>query len=135
MPPSAPASARTPTFRRAYPASASQIRIVRADLRALLDGCPIAAEAILCASELAANAALHSESRKPGGTLTVNVAIRASDYVRIEVDDGGGPWAEPAADADRPHGLGIIATLASRWGITERDTGRTVWAQLDWPAG
>jgi anti-sigma regulatory factor (Ser/Thr protein kinase) len=134
MPSSARASARIATFSRAYPASASQIRAVRADLRALLDGCPIADDAVLCASELAANAALHSESRKPGGTLTVHVEIHESDHVRIEVDGGGGTWSQPFADPARPHGLDIIRVITTRWGITETSVGRTVWAQLDWPA-
>jgi len=134
MRPSAPASAPPETLSRAYPASASQIRVVRADLRALLDGCAIADDAILCASELAANAALHSESRQRGGTLTVTVTVHMNNHVRIEVDDNGGPWRPSGADPDRPHGLDIIRTLTSTWGILDKDTGRTAWAQLDWPA-
>src|SRR6266478_3363036 len=39
-----------------------QIRAVRADLRGLLGDCPMADDVILCASELAANAAIHSRS-------------------------------------------------------------------------
>jgi thymidylate kinase len=60
-------------FTRTYPARLNQIRQVRADLRAVLDGCPIADDLLLCASELATNAALHSNSRRPGGTLTVRL--------------------------------------------------------------
>lgn len=118
---------------RAYPATARQISTVRADLRALLDCCPIADDVLLCASELAANAALHSESGKPGGTFTVRAEVSKGQYVRIEVDDDGGTWITPAIDPDRPHGLDIIGTLTTKWAITETPAGRTVWAQLDWP--
>src|ERR1022692_716336 len=93
MRPSAPASAPSRTFSRAYPASASQIRVVRADLRALLDGCPIADDAVLCASELATNSALHSDSRQHGGAFTMTVILHMNSHVRIEVDDDGGLWA------------------------------------------
>jgi hypothetical protein len=36
-----------------YPGTADQIRVVRADLRALLDDCPMADDVLVCASELA----------------------------------------------------------------------------------
>jgi hypothetical protein len=49
----APTSAETAVFSRVYLGSPDQIRAVRADLRGLLDGCPVADDAILCASELA----------------------------------------------------------------------------------
>ena len=72
-----------------YPGSLEQVRAVRADLHAVLHGCPRADEVILCASELAANAALHSYSRLPGGTFTVRATISPQGYVRIEVQDRG----------------------------------------------
>ena len=74
-----------------YPGSPEQISAVRADLRPLLRGCPMADDVILCASELAANAAIHSYSRLPGGTFTVRAKISPGDYAWIEVEDNGGP--------------------------------------------
>ena len=81
---------------------------------------------ILCASELAANAAIHGESSQPGGTLTVRAEIRRGQYARIEVGDAGGPWAHPVSDPDRLHGLDIIAAFTTAWGITDTTAGRTV---------
>jgi serine/threonine-protein kinase RsbW len=126
--PPAPASAPPATFSRTYPATAGQIRSVRADVRALLHDSPVADDAVLCASELAANAAIHSGSRRPGGTLTITMHA----HVRIEVRDDGGPWAQPATDIDRPHGLDIVQTLAAQWGVVDTASGRVVWAQLEW---
>lgn len=121
------------TSTRTYPGTPEQARAIRADLRALLTRCPHADDIILCASELAANAAIHSNSARPGGTITVHMTIDHGERVRIEVHDAGGPWTQPAADADRPDGLDLVRALASQWGITGTTAGRTVWAQLDWP--
>ncbi len=75
-----------------YPGGTEHIRAVRADLRAILDDCPRADDVILCASELAANAAQHSRSRLPGGSFAVRAAVNPDLGVRIEVQDNGGPW-------------------------------------------
>ena len=74
-----------------YPGGTEHIRTVRADLRAVLDDCPRADDVILCASELAANAALHSRSRLPGGTFTVRAIISPGRYTRIEVTTVAAP--------------------------------------------
>ena len=116
-----------------YPGAAEHIRAVRADLRPLLADCPMADDVGLCASELAANAALHSDSRLPGGTFTIRVAISPCDHVRIEVEDHGGPWTPAAGDAARHHGLDIIRILANEWGIDGDHASRTAWARFDWP--
>jgi anti-sigma regulatory factor (Ser/Thr protein kinase) len=122
----------TSAIERTYPATRSRVSAVRADLRASLIDCARADDIILCASELATNAVIHSRSAEPGGTITVTADIRAGDHVRIEVHDDGGPWTPPAGSAGRPHGLYIVDVLASQWGVIETGTGRTVWAQLDW---
>jgi anti-sigma regulatory factor (Ser/Thr protein kinase) len=82
-----------------YPGGIEHIRAVRADLRPLLRDCPMADEVILCASELAANAAIHSRSRLPGGTFTVLAVINPGDHAQIEVEDGGGPWVPEVGDS------------------------------------
>jgi len=118
---------------RAYPGTAEQIRAVRAHLRVLTDGCPLAEELILCASELATNAVLYSNSRLPGATFTVRAEIHPGDCVRIEVEDDGGPWTAHQPGHSCGYGLGIVADLASDWGVTGDYRGRTVWARLAWP--
>jgi anti-sigma regulatory factor (Ser/Thr protein kinase) len=116
-----------------YPGSTQHIRAVRADLRAVLRDCPIADDVILCASELAANAALHSRSRLPGGTFAVRASIKPGYQIQIEVEDDGGPWTAGIRDSTGHHGLDIVRALATDWGIDGNHTTRTIWARFDWP--
>ena len=132
MPPAASRALASHTSSITYSGSTENIRAVRADLRAVLRDCPMADDAILCASELAANAALHSRSRLPGGTFTVRAVISPGQYARIEVEDQGGPWTPAVSEPTQHHGLGIVRTLASDWGIDGDRSGRTIWASFDW---
>lgn len=79
---------------RAFPATAAQVREARRFLAQILDGRPAAADAILCLSEMATNATIHSNSRKPGGHFIVRAEIHA-DRLRVEVHDDGGPCPCP----------------------------------------
>src|SRR6516162_2592781 len=117
-----------------YPGRPEYIRQARADARDLLAGCPAADEVVLCLSELAANAALHSDSRRPGGTFTVRIESRPGAHIRIEVEDDGGPWLAPAPDPASGRGLEIIGALAAEWGVATGPAGRTVWARFNWPS-
>lgn len=94
----------------------------------------MADDVLVCASELATNAVLHSDSRLPDGTFTVRAVIRPGDYVWVEIVDDGGAWAPVAADTERGHGLDIIRALADDWGVDGDHCGRTVWARFDWPS-
>jgi two-component sensor histidine kinase len=116
-----------------YPGAPEHIRTVRADLRSLLHDCPIADDVILCASELAANAAKHGNSRLPGGTFTVRILISRGDFIRIEVHDNGGPWTRASGDSTGHHGLDIVRALADKWGTDGNHTRRTTWAIFTWP--
>jgi anti-sigma regulatory factor (Ser/Thr protein kinase) len=89
---------------------------------------------ILCLSELAANAVLHSDSGRPGETFTVRIESSPGAHLRIEVEDGGGPWLAPAPDPGSGRGLDIVGVLAADWGVTISPAGRTVWARFDWPS-
>jgi anti-sigma regulatory factor (Ser/Thr protein kinase) len=117
-----------------YPSGPEHVRQVRADVRRLLDGCPVADDVILCVSELAANAAIHSDSRRPGGTFTVRIESCPGAHIRIEVEDDGGPWLAPAPDPGSGRGLDIIGVLAAEWGAATSPPGRTVWARFSCPA-
>jgi serine/threonine-protein kinase RsbW len=114
-----------------YPGNAEQARAVRADLRSLLGDHPLSDDVILCASELAANAILHSQSGLPGGKFTVCAELHTGGSVRIEVEDQGGPWNRPAPGTDPRHGLDIIHALAADWGIDGDCRTRTIWVRLD----
>ena len=116
-----------------YPGGTEHIRAVRADLRAVLGDCPRADDVILCASEMAANAAQHSRSRLPGGTFTVRATVSQGRYARIEVQDNDGPWAQAMTGPAHHHGLEIIGAVADAWGSDADHTTRTVWARFDWP--
>jgi hypothetical protein len=135
-----PASGGTAPSRqhsRAFPALLPQVGEARRFLADVLASYPRIDEAVLCLSELAANACLHSDSRLPGGTFTVRVCVRPGEQVRLEVVDKGGPWAASAHDDDRPHGLAIVASLACDYGVDDDDgdgaVGRLAWVTLDWP--
>jgi anti-sigma regulatory factor (Ser/Thr protein kinase) len=84
------AAAGTRRYTGSYPADPVQVRHARAALAALLDGCPLATDAILIASEFATNSVLHSASRE-GGEFPLRAEIH-QDHLRIEVEDAGGPW-------------------------------------------
>jgi anti-sigma regulatory factor (Ser/Thr protein kinase) len=104
-----------------------QVGRVRAELRAYLGDCPRADDAVLIASELAANAVLHSGSA--GGTITVRAEVYR-DYIWIEVEDAGGSWLCRGRD-DRPHGLDVVTALAGdNWGVETSARCRVVWARV-----
>ena len=106
------------------------MRDVRRAVARHLAGCPAVDDATLIASELAANAILHSASR--GQFFTVRAELYP-DHVRVEAEDLGGPWRHREPDY-RPHGLDVVEALTGPdgWGIeTTTDGGRIVWARLD----
>src|SRR5580704_6038776 len=125
-------AAHAPALTATYPGDAQHISAVRADLCMVLGDHPRADDVILCASELAANAALHSHSRLSGGTFTVRAMISPGHHARIEVEHNGGLWTPVVSDPTQHHGLDIVRTLASGWGIDGDDSSRTIWARFEW---
>ena len=117
---------------RAFPAAPGQVRAARQFLAGILEGCPAAGDAILCLSELATNAAVHSRSGEPGGLFRVRVQ-RHGDYIRVEVSDQGGPWAPATArDEENGRGLLVVAQLARSWGRTGSEhAGWVVWYEIE----
>ena len=113
-----------------YPAEPRQVGIARAALAGWLGGDPRADEAILVASEFATNAVRHSAYRH-WGAFTVRAEVR-QEYLRIEVEDAGGPWRDGPRDDGRPHGFDVVAAIAGagNWGIDGDDRGRVAWARF-----
>jgi anti-sigma regulatory factor (Ser/Thr protein kinase) len=110
---------------------AEEVSRVRREVAGYLGRCPVTDDIVFIASELAANAILHTQSR--GGTFTVRCQL-SPGTARIEVEDLGGPWW-PRQTGDRPHGLDIVQALTGPggWGTEPADTGgRIVWAGLSW---
>jgi len=129
--PARPGTATASGYVGTFPGRADQLSQVRREIAAHLAGCPATHDAALIASELAANAIIHTRSR--GGTFTVR-CYDSPGQARIEVEDLGGPWRQRNPDG-RPHGLDIIAALTGpdQWGTATTSTGgRTVWARLTW---
>jgi serine/threonine-protein kinase RsbW len=120
------------TWSRAFSATPAQIREARRFLAGILPASPAADDAILCLSELATNATLHSNSGKSGGHFTVR-ATMPGGRLRVEVQDEGGPWTCPErGDGQHGRGLFIVAELARGWGRTgDSATGWTVWFEMD----
>ena len=109
--------------------------------RCCLDGrrCPAETvqDIVACATELAANAVLHSRSGLPGGHFSVEVAC-AGQSVRVTVEDSGGPWVERGTggiDAECGRGLRIVAALSADMGMTGDAAGRTAWFCCRWGTG
>jgi anti-sigma regulatory factor (Ser/Thr protein kinase) len=124
------AAAGTRRHTETYPAEPEQVRNARAAIAGWLRGCRQAHEAILIASEFAANSVLHSASRD-GGAFTVRAEI-SQDHLRIEVEDAGGPWRDEPRDDSRPHGLDVVTAIAGpgNWGIDGDASGRIAWTTL-----
>jgi anti-sigma regulatory factor (Ser/Thr protein kinase) len=104
------AAAGTRRHTGTYPAEPGEVRLARAALAVWLGDCPRADDAVLVASEFATNSVLHSASRH-GGAFTLRAEV-GQDGLRIEVEDGGGPWCEGPRDDGRPHGLDVVAAIA-----------------------
>jgi serine/threonine-protein kinase RsbW len=124
------------SWEQSYPGTADQLRHVRSALRRFLTGCPIADEAVHLLSELSANAVVHSDSGKRGGTFTVRVQHVLNAYVQGEVEDGGSDWhGELPTSATHPHGLYLLLMLASACGVERISRAHVVWFRLDYPNG
>jgi anti-sigma regulatory factor (Ser/Thr protein kinase) len=86
--------------------------------------------AVLLASETVTNAVLHSNSRRPGGTVTITVVL-VGGGTRIGVTDQGSDLSTPAVKGrgcvSGGHGLFLVQTLSDQWGYVRDELGTTVW--------
>ena len=95
---------------------------------------PCAAVAVLLVSEMVTNSVLHSDSRLPGGTITVTVT-GVPDGARVEVRDAGGtsvPLVKGADDAlaEGGRGLRLVNDLAARWDYRRDADGLVTWFEV-----
>lgn len=121
-----------PRCSRSYPGRAEHAGAVRRFVADELAGSPVQDDAVLCVSELAANAIVHSRSGLPGGQFEVRIFRHPAGHVRVEVTDQGGLWApDPGGRENHGRGLLIVSRLANDWGIVgDGQTGRTAWFEL-----
>ena len=88
---------------------------------------PAADQLVLIGSELVTNAVLHARTE-----LTLTLELR-EDRVRISVKDRSQAPAtlrHYRADALTGRGLGVVAALSDRWGVSTAPDGKLVWAEL-----
>lgn len=107
----------------------------------LADGCPCTEIAVLLTSELVSNSLQHSNSRRDGGAITVNL-IAIPGGIRAEVTDDGGetvPVLRPTRPAEPDlsesgRGLQLVDMLSDRWGYSCDEPGTITWFELATPA-
>jgi hypothetical protein len=90
----------------------------------------LAADAALVVTELATNAVLHA-----GPAFSVSLALSGS-AIRISVGDTvplGPTGVDKQLAAASGHGLGVVAAMATRWGVETGPSGKAVWAELPLP--
>jgi serine/threonine-protein kinase RsbW len=114
---------------RVFPGNNDSVPALRRWLSTLLPDCPARADLLLVATELAANALMHTASR--GGLLAAEVTCH-EQAVRITVADQGAPDGPllirgPADEHGR--GLQIVRALSARAGVTGDHRGRRVWGR------
>ena len=119
----------------AFPSEPASVPIARSFVRDALAEADVdhavATTAVLLASEVVTNAVLHTDT-----DFDVRVEV-APAAVRVEVmDDGDGqPHVERAGpDAEHGRGLAIVSRLATRWGVTPHEQGKSVWFEVRCPA-
>ncbi|HEX6520421.1 MAG TPA: ATP-binding protein [Streptosporangiaceae bacterium] len=129
---SAPRSVSPLRATTTLPATPEQIAEARRFVAGFVPDATLADDALLCLSEVATNAVIHSDSCRVGGRFTVRAEFHGDGCVHIEVEDQGGRWMERAKPEGQSHlGLMVVRQLASAWGIDGDGSGcRRVWFEL-----
>lgn len=124
-----------PVRRLTVPGRADQVPRARAFIARALSARGFGSEiACLLGSELVANSVLHSDSRLPGGLITVTVTA-AREEVLIEVTDDGAVGlpvlrGELVSCTEQGRGLLLVAALSARWGYQRARGKLTTWVQV-----
>jgi hypothetical protein len=103
----------------------------------LLPKCDPLADVLLLASELCANAVVHTRSRQTGGRVSVDVEWTPG-LARVAVGDQGSPESPAVGGAgwadESGRGLLLVDEVADDWGTACHPAGRVVWADVRWQA-
>lgn len=96
---------------------------------------PTATAAQSTASAQGTASALSNASGQQEYGIRAGWAVGADGLLKVEVTDGGGPTrprpSSPSLTAHGGRGLGIVGSLALRWGVRDEAPGEvTVWALL-----
>lgn len=131
----------TRSLRRTFRGEPAQVPLARDFVFRYLSGRQCPAETVqdilVCATELAANAVLHSRSGLPGGYFSVEV-VCAGQSVHVAVEDSGGLWAEHCQGGiseECGRGLHVVSALSADMGITGDASGRMAWFRCQWGNG
>jgi hypothetical protein len=115
-----------PAASRTFPGDKASPRAARRFVLQTLAGWRangVAGDAALVVTELATNAVLHARSG-----FMVSLADR-DGAIRISVCDTKPSSGSPLPVA-RGHGLGVVAAVATAWGVEDAVNGKAVWAEL-----
>ncbi|WP_328378794.1 ATP-binding protein [Streptomyces sp. NBC_00440] len=85
-------------------------------------------DVLLCVSELATNALLHGVP--PGRGFRLHLYLERDGLLHVEIHDSGPGEVrvpEESTEAEGGRGLFVVAALADKWGVGERNPGKTVW--------
>jgi serine/threonine-protein kinase RsbW len=120
--------------RRAFPGRPEQVAHAHRFVTETLDCCPAVEQAVLCVSELAANAVAHTASGNGGEFEIIVCRGRASVLIAVYDDGSASPPAVRGLDTTSEDGRGlvVVAITASRWGHFGGQSGRVVWFELCW---
>jgi anti-sigma regulatory factor (Ser/Thr protein kinase) len=121
-------------IRRTFRGEQEQVASARAFVKRIVGRCPVLDEVVLLTSELCTNTLLHTASGQ-GGSFEVTVHC-AHDSVRVEVRDDGSKTVPAVRDLDEfsedGRGLTLVDLIATRWGQSGDEFGRSVFFELCW---
>jgi anti-sigma regulatory factor (Ser/Thr protein kinase) len=122
---------------RIFPGTPDQVAKVRRYVRSEFIGHPALDDAMLAASELAANAITHTASGQQDGMFAVHLTLASPYHIAVLVTDQGGPTKPEASragtDQESGRGLEVVASITTML-VTYCDTAtRSVLAVIPDP--
>jgi anti-sigma regulatory factor (Ser/Thr protein kinase) len=131
----------TAWWARDFAGEAGQVGEVRHWIADLLPECDPLADVLLLASELCANAVVHTHSGQAGGRFSVDVEwspklarVVVGDQGSLEIPVAGAGAAGTAWSEESGRGLWLVDAMADDWGTASAPEGRWVWFSVDWQA-